>query len=41
VVPAVTLQANLPTAKPGGEPLAEGMLWLLLTGEVCRWWGLC
>lgn len=24
----------LPTARPGGEPLPEGLLWLLLTGEV-------
>lgn len=27
-------QAALPTARPGGEPLPEGMFWLLLTGEV-------
>ena len=31
--PAV-LQAKLPAAKPKGEPLPEGLLWLLLTGEV-------
>lgn len=28
------LQAKLPTAKKGGEPLPEGLLWLLMTGEV-------
>jgi len=28
------LQATLPSAKEGGEPLPEGLLWLLLTGEV-------
>lgn len=28
------LQQKLPGAKPGGEPLPEGLLWLLLTGEV-------
>ena len=27
-------QKVLPTAKKGGEPLPEGLLWLLLTGEV-------
>eukprot|EP00899_Mesostigma_viride_P029105 jgi/Mesvir1/937/Mv17495-RA.2 len=27
-------QAKLPSAVPGGEPLPEGLLWLLLTGEV-------
>lgn len=27
-------QAKLPTATPGGEPLPEGLFWLLLTGEV-------
>lgn len=27
-------QKVLPTAKPGGEPLPEGLLWLLLTGKV-------
>jgi citrate synthase len=27
-------QAKLPAAKEGGEPLPEGFLWLLLTGEV-------
>lgn len=27
-------QERLPGAKPGGEPLPEGMLWLLLTGQV-------
>ena len=28
------LQAKLPAAKAGGEPLPEGLLWLLLTGNV-------
>jgi citrate synthase len=28
------LQERLPAAAPGGEPLPEGLLWLLLTGEV-------
>lgn len=28
------LQAILPGAQPGGEPLPEGLLWLLMTGEV-------
>lgn len=28
------LQAKLPAAKPGGQPLPEGLLWLLLTGDV-------
>lgn len=28
------LQAKLPKAKAGGEPLPEGLLWLLLTGDV-------
>ncbi|KAK9808917.1 hypothetical protein WJX72_006399 [[Myrmecia] bisecta] len=28
------LQMKLPTATPGGEPLPEGLLWLLLTGEI-------
>ncbi|KFM23540.1 putative citrate synthase, mitochondrial [Auxenochlorella protothecoides] len=28
------LQEKLPGAAPGGEPLPEGLLWLLLTGEV-------
>ncbi|KAK9843683.1 hypothetical protein WJX81_002147 [Elliptochloris bilobata] len=28
------LQKTLPAAKEGGEPLPEGLLWLLLTGEV-------
>lgn len=27
-------QEKLPAAKEGGEPLPEGLLWLLLTGEV-------
>ncbi|GJR60161.1 citrate synthase, mitochondrial [Tanacetum coccineum] len=27
-------QQVLPAAKPGGEPLPEGLLWLLLTGKV-------
>lgn len=26
-------QERLPGARPGGEPLPEGMLWLLLTGQ--------
>ena len=30
---ALSPQEKLPGAKPGGEPLPEGMLWLLLTGE--------
>lgn len=29
-------QKLLPAAKPGGEPLPEGLLWLLLTGKVGR-----
>ena len=29
------IQAQLPGAQPGGEPIPEGLLWLLLTGEVC------
>ena len=28
-------QKVLPTAVKGGEPLPEGLLWLLLTGKVC------
>lgn len=28
-------QKVLPGATPGGEPLPEGLLWLLLTGKVC------
>lgn len=32
------LQEKLPAAKEGGEPLPEGLLWLLLTGEVCSSW---
>jgi hypothetical protein len=28
------LQAALPSADGGAEPLPEGLLWLLLTGEV-------
>ena len=28
------LQHTLPAAQPGGEPLPEGLLWLLLTGDV-------
>ena len=28
------LQASLPAATPKGEPLPEGLLWLLLTGDV-------
>lgn len=27
-------QKLLPAARPGGEPLPEGLLWLLLTGKV-------
>lgn len=39
-------QERLPGAKPGGEPLPEGMLWLLLTGQAssyvrCRLWCEC
>lgn len=29
-----SLQEKLPAAKEGGEPLPEGLMWLLLTGEV-------
>ena len=32
---ALNVQEKLPAAKEGGEPLPEGLLWLLLTGEVC------
>ncbi|GIL70561.1 hypothetical protein Vretimale_3685 [Volvox reticuliferus] len=28
------LQAQLPSAVPGGQPIPEGLLWLLLTGKV-------
>ena len=28
------IQKKLPAAIPGGEPLPEGLMWLLLTGEV-------
>jgi citrate synthase len=28
------VQAKLPSAVPGGEPLPEGLFWLLLTGEM-------
>ncbi len=28
------LQKLLPKAKANGEPLPEGLLWLLLTGEI-------
>jgi hypothetical protein len=28
------LQEKLPKAKEGGEPIPEGLLWLLMTGEV-------
>ena len=28
------LQEKLPPAVPGGEPTPEGLLWLLITGEV-------
>lgn len=28
------LQAKLPLAKPGGQPMPEGLLWLLLTGDI-------
>merc|ERR550537_1662502 len=28
------LQEKLPTVVPGGEPTPEGLLWLLLTGDV-------
>ena len=41
-------QKVLPAAKEGGEPLPEGLLWLLLTGDVrspgvpfCLTSGLC
>ncbi len=27
-------QAKLPAVKPGGQPLPEGLLWLLLTGDL-------
>lgn len=30
----LSVQEKLPAAKEGGEPLPEGLLWLLLTGEV-------
>lgn len=29
------LQEKLPAAVPGGQPLPEGLMWLLLTGKVC------
>ena len=32
--PGVCLQEKLPSAIPDGEPLPEGLLWLLLTGDV-------
>lgn len=35
------LQAILPGAQPGGEPLPEGLLWLLMTGEVRQQQRLC
>ena len=36
------LQQKLPGAKPGGEPLPEGLLWLLLTGDVSsHFWMPC
>lgn len=28
------LQKQLPTAVPGGEPIPEGLLWLLMTGDI-------
>jgi citrate synthase len=28
------LQEKLPKAKAGGEPIPEGLLWLLMTGDV-------
>lgn len=31
-IPAI--QAKLPAAIPGGQPLPEGLMWLLLTGDV-------
>jgi hypothetical protein len=34
VLHLLLLQAALPAAVDGGEPLPEGLLWLLLTGEV-------
>lgn len=36
--PLLESQEKLPAAKQGGEPLPEGLMWLLLTGEVC---GMC
>ena len=30
------MQEKLPSAVPDGEPLPEGLLWLLLTGDVSR-----
>lgn len=35
------LQEKLPSAIPDGEPLPEGLLWLLLTGDVCHSSCLC
>jgi len=32
-------QKKLPGAFPGGEPLPEAVLWLLLTGKVCNSFG--
>lgn len=34
----VLLQEKLPAAKEAGEPLPEGLMWLLLTGEVRALW---
>jgi citrate synthase len=31
---SLCVQAKLPAATPGGEPLPEGLFWLLLTGEI-------
>jgi hypothetical protein len=33
-LPLSHTQARLPKAVPGGEPIPEGLMWLLLTGEV-------
>jgi hypothetical protein len=38
--PHAAPQKKLPSMKEGGEPLPEGLLWLLLTGEVRPGWGL-
>ena len=33
---AMRAQAQLPAAIEGGQPLPEGLMWLLLTGDVRR-----